>query len=71
MNQFIMKRKNRKYIPPELFVVVDEYGAVFAGLKGGYPTWSFDYKEAKTLKMGNTDVLLRDKNKTLFRAEDI
>ena len=71
MKQHIMKRKNRKYIPPEHFVVVDEYGAVFAGLNGGYPIWSFDYKEAKTLKMGNTDMLLRDKNKILFRAEDI
>lgn len=71
MKQHTMKRKNRKYTPPELFVVVDEYGAVFAGLSRGYPTWSFDYKEAKTLKIGNTDVLLRDKNKTLFRAEDI
>jgi hypothetical protein len=66
-----MKRKNRKYIPPEHFIVVDEYGAVFAGLQGGYPVYSFDYSEAKTLRIGNTSMLLMDKRKTLFRAEDL
>jgi hypothetical protein len=40
-------------------------------LQGGYPVYSFDYSEAKTLRIGNTSMLLMDKRKTLFRAEDL
>jgi hypothetical protein len=38
---------------PEQFIIVNELAQVFCGLKGGYPNFSDDWKEAKPLSNEN------------------
>jgi hypothetical protein len=45
----------KKLIEPksEQFIIVNELAQVFCGLKGGYPNFADDWKEAKPLKNEN------------------
>ena len=47
-------KKRSKYIAPERYVVVNQDGAVFTGLKGGEFQYSHDWSEAKPLDLSNT-----------------
>ena len=46
-----------------MFVVINKYGEVFAGLQSGYPQWSSDWNEAKFLFKNNTTIICRDNPK--------
>ena len=44
-------KKRSKYIAPERYVIVNQDGAVFAGLRGGKFQYSHDWSEAKPLDL--------------------
>ena len=48
------RRKYRKYIPPELYVVLNQNGEAFTGIKGGKFQYSSDWSEAKPLGIDHT-----------------
>jgi hypothetical protein len=50
----------------EQFIVLNQNGQVFAGLKEGYPNYSDDWSEAKPLSINNTAILLREKGTELI-----
>ena len=68
-----MKRKSyKKYIPPEeMYVIVNQNGEVFTGLKGGYPHYSNDWSQAKPLCKENTTLLLRDTKTELIKESEL
>ena len=50
----------------EQFIVLNQNGQVFAGLKEGYPNYSDDWSEAEPLSINNTAILLREKGTELI-----
>jgi hypothetical protein len=66
------RRQYRKYIPSEeMYIVVNQNGEVFAGLKGGYPHYSNDWSQAKPLYKENTTLLLRDEKTELIKESEL
>ena len=55
-----------KAFKEEQFIVLNQNGQVFAGLKEGYPNYSDDWSEAKPLSINNTAILLREKGTELI-----
>ena len=66
-----MIRKRHKPIQEETYVVVNRDGQAFVGLKGGYPTYSDDWSEAKPLFMENTEMLLREHGTELIKESEL
>ena len=68
-----IKRKYRKSSPyPQMYVVVNRHGEVFAGLLKGSPYWSYDWSEAKPLLKENTTWLLEfNSGAELIKEEEI
>lgn len=64
-------KKRSKYITPERYVVVNQDGAVFAGLKGGKFQYSHDWSEAKPLNLSNTYYLMREKGNELIKESEL
>jgi hypothetical protein len=58
-----MARKNKEPVDT-YYLVVNEDGSAFTGLKYGTPQWSFDWEEAKPLLLENTTLLKEYYNKT-------
>jgi hypothetical protein len=55
----------------EQFIVLNQNGQVFAGLKEGYPNYSDDWSEAKPLSINNTSILLREKGTELINTKEL
>lgn len=68
-----MSRKTyRKSNPPEdFYVVVNQNGEVYVGLKSGYPEYSDDWSEAKPLFIENTEMLLRENGTELIKESEL
>ena len=68
-----MSRKTyRKSSPPEdLYVVLNQSGEVYVGLKGGYPQYSPNWEEAKPLFINNTSHLLKEKGTELIKESEL
>ena len=64
-------KKRSKYIAPERYVVVNQDGAVFAGLRGGKFQYSHDWSEAKPLDLSNTYYLMREKGNELIKYSEL
>jgi isopentenyl phosphate kinase len=56
-----MVKHRKKYIPSKMYVVINQYGEVFTGLQKGYPVYSSDWNQAKTLNKENTIFLMNEK----------
>ena len=67
-----MKRNYKKSPPPQdMYVVVNQRGEVFVGLKSGYPQYSSNWAEAKPLCIMNTEYLLKEKGTELIKESEI
>jgi len=64
-------RKKTKYIIPERYVVVNQDGGVFIGLRGGKFQYSHDWSEAKPLDLSNTHYLMREKGNELIKESEL
>lgn len=51
-----MKRRKDE-VPQPFYVILNQQGEVFAGLKQGRPVYSSDWSEAKPLNISNTTML--------------
>ena len=68
----MIKRQYRKSLPqPEMYVIINQDGGVFIGLKGGYPEYSSDWSQAKPLFIENTKHLLREKGTELIKESEL
>ena len=65
------RRKYRKYIPPELYVVLNQNGEAFTGIKGGKFQYSSDWSKAKPLGIDHTGYLLREKGNELIKETEL
>ena len=66
------KRQYRKSSPQEdMYVVINQDGEVFTGLKGGYPVYSNDWSQAKPLFITNTTHLLKEKGTELIKESEL
>ena len=60
------KGKHRAFKPTKMYLVVNKYDEAFAGLKGGYATWSANWDEAKPLFKESTSKLINEFNAELL-----
>lgn len=66
------KRSYKKTPPsPDRYVVVNQMGEVFIGLKRGYPEYSPNWEEAKPLFITNTTYLLREQGTELIKESEL
>lgn len=66
------KRTYKKTPPPQdMYVVINQRGEVFTGLKGGYPQYSPNWAEAKPLCITNTNYLLKEKGTELIKESEL
>ena len=64
----IKKQKEKKQ---QFYIVLNQNGEVFSGLLGGYPNWSLNWDEAKSLGYTNTSILRRyDSKIELIKEEE-
>jgi len=68
-----IRRQYRKSKPyPQMYVVVNKHGEVFAGLLKGQIQWSYNWNEAKPLLIENTTRLLQEHfGAELIKEEEI
>ena len=68
-----MKRKpyNKTNPPEDSYVVINQNGEVYVGLKGGYPVYSSNWEEAKPLFIENTSYLLKEKGTELIKESEL
>jgi hypothetical protein len=64
-------RKKTKYIAPEYYVVVNQDGEVYTGLRGGKFQYSHDWSKAKPLDLSNTFYLMREKGNELIKESEL
>ena len=70
MNTRRQYRKSKDY--PQMYIVVNKHGEVFAGLIKGYIQWSYDWSQAKPLFKENTTRLLEENfGAELIKEEEI
>ena len=66
------KRTYKKTPPPkDMYVVVNQHGGVYTGLKGGYPQYSYNWEDAKPLHIENTSYLLKEKGTELIKESEL
>jgi hypothetical protein len=46
--KLLLNKKEREPKEPE-FIVLNEYAQVYSGLKGGYPAFSDEFEDARTI----------------------
>jgi hypothetical protein len=68
-----MKRKpyNKTNPPEDSYVVINQNGEVYVGLKGGYPVYSNNWSQAKPLFIENTSHLLKEKGTELIKESEL
>jgi hypothetical protein len=64
--EILLDRKNRK-TPIKHFILLNEYCQVYCGLKGGYPSFSDNIDDARTLE--NDEQVRMIKQGTSFKLE--
>jgi hypothetical protein len=68
----MIKRTYKKTSPfLERYIVVNQDGGVFVGLRGGYPQYSSNWGEAKPLFIENTSYLLKEKGTELIKESEL
>ena len=68
----MIKRTYKKTSPfLERYIIVNQDGGVFVGLRGGYPQYSSNWSEAKPLFIENTKHLLREKGTELIKESEL
>ncbi len=66
------RRPYRKSVPfQEMYVIINQNGEVFTGLKKGYPEYSWDWSQAKPLFIENTKHLLRETGTELIKESEL
>ena len=66
------RRAYRKSLPStEMYVVINQNGEVFTGLRKGYPDYSYDWSQAKPLFIENTKYLLREQGTELIKESEL
>ena len=66
------RRPYRKSVPfQEMYVIINQNGEVFTGLKKGYPEYSCDWSQAKPLFIENTKYLLRETGTELIKESEL
>ena len=63
------KRRYRTFTPRKMYLVVNKYDEVFAGLKRGSVTWSEDWSEAKPLFKESTTKLVKEYNAEIIEND--
>jgi hypothetical protein len=62
----------RKPLPkPQYYVVINQDGLVFSGMKHGKFEWDCDWNNAKPLESSSTQYLLRENKCELIKQEEI
>lgn len=56
---------------PEQYIVVNQDGAAYIGLRGGKFQYSYDWSEAKPLGLSNTYYLMREKGNELIKESEL
>ena len=64
-------RKKTKYIAPEYYVIVNQDGEVYTGLRGGKFQYSHDWSKAKPLGLSNTQYLMKEKGNELIKESEL
>jgi hypothetical protein len=54
-----------------MYVIINQNGEVFTGLKKGYPEYSWDWSQAKPLFIENTKYLLRETGTELIKESEL
>jgi hypothetical protein len=62
----LLDRKNRE-APPKRFILLNEYCQVYCGLQGGYPAFSDNLDDARTLE--NDEQVKKIQYGTFFKLE--
>jgi hypothetical protein len=62
----LLDRKNRE-APPKRFILLNEYCQVYCGLQGGYPAFSDNLDDARTLE--NDEQVKKIQYGTSFKLE--
>lgn len=63
--------KRVKEPKPDQYVVINQDGAVYVGMKGGAFQYSYDWSEAKPLGLSNTHYLMRIKGNELIKESEL
>lgn len=70
MNTRRQYKKSKDY--PQMYVVVNRHGEVYAGMAKGQLQWSYNWFEAKPLHVENTTKLLQEHmGAELIKEEEI
>jgi hypothetical protein len=69
----ITKRRYKKSEPyPQMYVVLNRHGEVYAGMLKGQLQWSYNWSEAKPLYIENTTKLVQENlGSELIKEEEI
>jgi hypothetical protein len=69
----ITKRRYKKSEPyPQMYVVLNRHGEVYAGMLKGQLQWSYNWSEAKPLHIENTTKLVQENlGAELIKEEEI
>ena len=69
----ITKRRYKKSEPyPQMYVVLNRHGEVYAGMLRGQLQWSYNWSEAKPLHIENTTKLVQENlGSELIKEEEI
>jgi hypothetical protein len=69
----ITKRQYKKSEPyPQMYVVLNRHGEVYAGMLKGQLQWSYNWSEAKPLHIENTTKLVQENlGSELIKEEEI
>jgi hypothetical protein len=69
----ITKRRYKKSEPyPQMYVVLNRHGEVYAGMLKGQLQWSYNWSEAKPLHIENTTKLVQENlGSELIKEEEI
>lgn len=64
-------KKIKKYTSPEDYIVVNQDGEVFTGMRGGQFQYSPDWSNAKPLAKSSTYYLMRVKGNELIKENEL
>ena len=66
------KRTYRKSTPsPDRYIVINQNGEVYIGMKGGSFQYSDDWSKAKPLYLSNTTYLMRMEENELIKESEL
>ena len=63
--------KRVKEPKPDQYIVINQDGDVYVGMKGGKFQYSHDWSKAKPLGLSNTHYLMREKGNELIKESEL